>query len=271
MKRPERCDYPEPEKERGHEGLLEFEIHPLLGEKLPQGDQVKGFKPGGPVKREDPGKRQDGAACDVDRELHRGVFLLLAPPDPDQGVHRDHGHLVEEVQEKKVQRGENAVDRGHEKEVKDEILFHALPDPERNKSAARGDKRKEENEREPDAVQPHLIADPEAREPLPAKHKMEIPEGLLEEEKKRTKKPEEEIIKQIRSQFILEAVAQKEKIEVTPKELQNRLTQLAKLYARPLQEVVEHYKKNNLFPQLASQIMIEKTIDFIIEKAKLED
>lgn len=103
------------------------------------------------------------------------------------------------------------------------------------------------------------------------KHKMEIPEGLLEEEKKRTKKPEEEIIKQIRSQFILEAVAQKEKIEVTPQELQNRVAQMAKLYGRPLSEVVDHYKKNNLFPQLASQIMIEKTIDFIIEKAKLEE
>lgn len=111
----------------------------------------------------------------------------------------------------------------------------------------------------------------EAMDFLLKKHKMEIPEGLLEEEKKRTKKPEDEITKQIRSQFILEAVAQKEKIEVTPQELQNRVTQMAKLYGRPLPEVIEHYKKNNLFPQLASQIMIEKTIDFIIEKAKLED
>ena len=61
------------------------------------------------------------------RQLHRrvllGVLLRAAAQAPDEQVHRDDGHLVEEVEEEEVQREEDAEDAGHQGQQEDVVLL----------------------------------------------------------------------------------------------------------------------------------------------------
>ncbi len=100
---------------------------------------------------------------------------------------------------------------------------------------------------------------------------IEVPKGLIAEEIERTKKPEAEIEKNLRLQFVLDAVAQKESIQIAPQDVERRLQALAAMYRQPLKDLKQHYQQNNMLPQLYAQILLEKTLDFLLDKATLQD
>ncbi len=116
----------------------------------------------------------------------------------------------------------------------------------------------------------HAYSD-QVSEVLSTTHQFEVPAGLFENEKKHsTGKPEEDIKKSIRLQFVLESIAEKENIEVTPQDLETRLQMMARMYRQPVSDIKKYYHQNNMLPQLANQVLIEKTLDLLVDKATLE-
>lgn len=76
-------------------------------------------------------------------------------------------------------------------------------------------------------------------------------------------KPQAEI--SIKTRLVLEAISKDAKIEVTDEELNEKITELAKTYGRPEEEL----KKNEEFKKyVTSSIESEKTVKFIIDNAK---
>lgn len=101
------------------------------------------------------------------------------------------------------------------------------------------------------------------------KNKFDIPEGLIEAEQKNSKREKKDIEQSVKTQFILEHIAVKENIRVEPEEINTRLQQVAMQYRQPVDAVRKHYQQKNLIGHLAAQIAMEKTLDFLIDKARI--
>jgi len=99
----------------------------------------------------------------------------------------------------------------------------------------------------------------------------EIPEGLIEEDKKNQKdRSEDDIKKSIKLQFILESIAEKEAIKVNPQDLDMRFRQMAMIYRQPVDAIKQYYHQNNMIPGMVAQIVMEKTLDLLVDKATLQ-
>ncbi|MGC8811672.1 MAG: hypothetical protein ACP5Q3_15635, partial [bacterium] len=91
------------------------------------------------------------------------------------------------------------------------------------------------------------------------------PEG---EELRETFRPLAE--KEVRGSLILEKIAEKEKISVSESDLDAHLEKLAKHLNRRVEAVKNLYQQRNLMDELRQQVLEEKTLDFLIEKAKIK-
>jgi trigger factor len=131
---------------------------------------------------------------------------------------------------------------------------------------------------------------------LVKKHPFEVPESLVMEELKgmfesfvrqltrQGKKFEEAGIKpeqfieqykpmaenRVRGYYILDAIAKLEKIEVADADIEERLKVIATQANQPEERVREHYAEKGLINGLRNQILHEKTLDFVVSKAKIE-
>ncbi|MCP5464280.1 MAG: trigger factor [Deltaproteobacteria bacterium] len=104
---------------------------------------------------------------------------------------------------------------------------------------------------------------------LKAHSKIEVPESIVKQEVERSKKEEAEVIKDLQIELILEAISQKENISVTQEEVNQRIAVLAQMYRQPAEEIRKVYQKNNMLGSLAAQIVLDKTLDFVIDNAKM--
>ncbi|CAN5397273.1 trigger factor [soil metagenome] len=125
-------------------------------------------------------------------------------------------------------------------------------------------------------------------------HKFEVPEGLVESEfnaiwqrveeaKKQGQKVEEDEAKmkaeyrdiaarRVRLGLLLADVGRSNSIDVTPEELNQAVMREAMRYPGQERQVLEFYGKNaELKEQLRAPIFEEKTVDFILELAKVTD
>ncbi|MDO8526501.1 MAG: trigger factor [Deltaproteobacteria bacterium] len=126
------------------------------------------------------------------------------------------------------------------------------------------------------------------------KTKFEIPDSLVrselshmlkdlaEEMKKRGQKVEElkaaEVVKQfqpeaesrVRGFLILNQIAKETALQITEKEMDDRLAAIAKGLNRPVAEVKEHYEKNRLLGSLETRILHEKALEFVLNEAKIK-
>lgn len=111
----------------------------------------------------------------------------------------------------------------------------------------------------------------EAVDYLLKKNSFDVPEGMIAAELKHNeKKSKQDVEKNLRTQFILEAISQKENIQITAPELDRRLQDMARMYGQPVAALKKYYAENQMLPGLAAQIVLEKTLDFVIDKAKLK-
>lgn len=76
--------------------------------------------------------------------------------------------------------------------------------------------------------------------------------------------------KEVRGSLILEKIAEIEKISVSEAELDAYLEKLAKRLNRRVEAVKSLYQQRNLMDELRQQVLEEKTLDFLIEKAKIK-
>lgn len=111
----------------------------------------------------------------------------------------------------------------------------------------------------------------EVRKRLMKDHKIDVPETLVERELEHNKKRDKkEIEEEYKLDFILEAIAKKEDVRVNQQDVDQRLTLMAHMYRRPIDEIKKLYQDQNRVTALATQILFDKTIDLIIKNAKME-
>ncbi len=82
-------------------------------------------------------------------------------------------------------------------------------------------------------------------------------------------KPEAE--KQVRLSFILDLIAEKEKIEVTEEDLEKRWVAMARELKQTKEKIVEYYESEGLMEGLALQILNQKVAAFLREKAEVTE
>ena len=107
------------------------------------------------------------------------------------------------------------------------------------------------------------------RKTLLKEHKFDAPQTLVDEEVKRTKQDKDEVIDRFKIELILDAIAQKEKIQATQQDVEFRLMTLSQIYRQPVDEIRNLYKKNNMMSSLATQIVLDKTMELIIDNANM--
>ena len=100
--------------------------------------------------------------------------------------------------------------------------------------------------------------------------------GVQEEEaetvaEKAKEESREEIIRNLRSHFLLDQIAQKERIFVTEDELEERIGRLASQNGRLPHEMRAYLEENGLMSQLRRQMREDRVGDFLLEKAVVEE
>lgn len=81
----------------------------------------------------------------------------------------------------------------------------------------------------------------------------------------------EEARLRVRGYILTNAIAEIEKITVSDEELGQRINMIAMQSGQPEAKVRQHMEKNNLIPGLKSQMLVEKTLDFLVENAKIKE
>lgn len=81
----------------------------------------------------------------------------------------------------------------------------------------------------------------------------------------------ERAILNVKASIVLGAIAKKEGIDVTSGEVDKRLSEISKSFDVPYEKVREAYQSNSMLEGLHTSILEGKVIDFLIEKAKIEE
>ena len=96
-----------------------------------------------------------------------------------------------------------------------------------------------------------------------------VPQVLVDREKEATGRSEEDAVKRLKSDFILEVVARHQNCQIDETDLERKVKELALMNRVPVAEVVEYYRKNELFPYLQFQILSEKALEYIVSQADI--
>lgn len=96
-------------------------------------------------------------------------------------------------------------------------------------------------------------------------------EALQEHKEKIEKKIEEEAEKKVRLYFILRGISEREDIEIFPEEIEGWLKKLGESYGQTLESVKKYYQENNLMAGLNEQLKEEKTIEFLLDQAQVQE
>ncbi len=75
-------------------------------------------------------------------------------------------------------------------------------------------------------------------------------------------------IREVKSGLILKRIAELEKIDVAEEEIDQRLEEIARKTNQTRSQVEAYYSKNNLVEHLKAQLLEEKTLQFLLKKAK---
>ncbi len=77
--------------------------------------------------------------------------------------------------------------------------------------------------------------------------------------------------REIKTNFILESIAGKESFKVNDDEVEARLQEVADSSEQSLDRIKELYRQGSAIEELKVRLLEEKTIDFLVEKAKIKD
>jgi len=84
-------------------------------------------------------------------------------------------------------------------------------------------------------------------------------------------KNREQAEKEVRGSLLLEEIAKKESIEADEKDIEARITEIAEKSGQEIQKIRDHYKENSVRERLRNGLVTEKALDFIVQKAKIEE
>lgn len=77
--------------------------------------------------------------------------------------------------------------------------------------------------------------------------------------------------RQVRATLLIERIAELEKITVSDKELQERIEKMARLAGEKAPTVRRVYARDDAREDLRSQMLFERTVDFLLERAKVRE
>jgi trigger factor len=80
-------------------------------------------------------------------------------------------------------------------------------------------------------------------------------------------RPEAE--RQVKVSFLLETIAKKESVAVGEEELEESLKQIASRYGQDYEKVKKSYQESNVLEELRAELLEQKTLDFLEDKAKI--
>lgn len=81
----------------------------------------------------------------------------------------------------------------------------------------------------------------------------------------------EEASKRVRGYLLAFAISKQVNIDVINEDIEARISAIAKQTNQPVDKVKAHFAKENVTEKLKSQILYEKTLDFIVSKAKVKE
>jgi len=79
----------------------------------------------------------------------------------------------------------------------------------------------------------------------------------------------DEAKKQVQQAFLLDAIAETEKIEVTDEDVEAELQKIAEQQGRPVEQISAQYQKENMIDWLQEKLKEDKVVDFLFESAKV--
>jgi len=77
--------------------------------------------------------------------------------------------------------------------------------------------------------------------------------------------------KELKTSFILESIAKQESTEVSDEEVTSQLEEIASNTKQSLERIKEIYRQGNAMEELRLKIIEKKTVDFLIEEAKIRN
>ena len=77
--------------------------------------------------------------------------------------------------------------------------------------------------------------------------------------------------KEVRGSLLLEEIARKESIAVSEKEIEDRIDEIATGIGQKTEDVRNYYREKSARERLGSGLVTEKTLDLIIQKAKIKE
>jgi len=78
-------------------------------------------------------------------------------------------------------------------------------------------------------------------------------------------------IREVKSDLLLKRIAELEKIDVAEREIDQKLEEVAKKSKQTRSQVEAYYKKNNLMESLKAQVLVEKTLKFLLKNSNKTD
>lgn len=106
---------------------------------------------------------------------------------------------------------------------------------------------------------------------LAQKNSFEIPEGLMQKAMATgNNRKKEDVERSIKLEFVFDKIAGKESIVVMPQEIEEHFHQLSHIHKQTVADIKKYYLQNHLVDQLVDRLRMEKTLDFLISKSKLE-
>jgi trigger factor len=89
------------------------------------------------------------------------------------------------------------------------------------------------------------------------------------EEAKKTM--EARAMRQVQATLLVEKIAQLEKIEITDKEVQERVDSVARAASERAKTVREFYARPEARDELRAQLVFDRTVDFLLERARIKE
>jgi hypothetical protein len=128
-------------------------------------------------------QQQHRAGQGVEEELERRIDPPRPAPDADDQEHRDQHRLVEHVEQYEIERAEHA---DHQR-LEHQEGNHVLLDPGLDRAPAtdhaeRREQRREQDEQNRDAVDPHVVGDVETGQPVGLLDELELGRAAVEVE-----------------------------------------------------------------------------------------
>ena len=162
----------------------------------------------------------------------------------------------------------------------DELKEHVRKRLEREKEgqgrAAMADEIVQELVKANDFAMPEGLVNAGTEEALQRLHLNLAMQGVAEEKVKETLENErnqsrESMAKALKTHFILENIAQKEKVFVTEDQVEERVGQLAAQYGKWPHEMKAYLEQQGLLTQLRRQMREELVREFLLSKAVVEE